>query len=334
MIFQDEIDKGYEMKAFVYEAYGPASVLKLMKVQKPNPKSDEVLIKIEANSINPADWRRMVGEPRFLRLSTGLFSPKDQILGADVAGVVEAVGEHVTRLKIGDAVFGEISLGGFAEYVCVREDLLELKPNNLSFAEATAVPLAGNTALQALRDKGNVQPGQTVLINGASGGVGTFVVQIAKAFGAHVTAVCSTRNVELVKRIGADEVIDYTKEDFAKNGRSYDLILDIVGNRTLADYKTALNPTGTCVMIGFTTLPHMFKVMVQGSWHSRRTQQKILILNAEINREDLKVLRELIESGKVKPVIDKTYPFMKLPDAVDYVFDGHARGKVVVAIGS
>ncbi|MEM7331881.1 MAG: NAD(P)-dependent alcohol dehydrogenase [Chloroflexota bacterium] len=320
------------MDAFEYETYGSPNVLKLNHIDKPSPKSNEVLIKIKAVSINPADWRRMEGDPFFIRFEAGLLKPKKKILGADVAGIVDAVGEQVTKFRIGDAVFGEIEVGGFAEYVCVSEDILAAKPANLTFPEAAAVPLAGNTALQGVRDIGQVQLGQSVLINGASGGVGTFAVQLAKHFGAHVTAVCSTRNVELVRSIGADEVIDYTKEDFANNGRYYDLIIDIVGDRKVAEYRSALNPTGRVVVIGFTTLPHMLKVLAQGALVSMRTQQSFVPLNATINTDDLAYLKSLLEAKKIKPVIDQEYAFNQIPEAVTYLSKGRARGKVVVAV--
>ncbi len=320
------------MKAFVYENYGAPSNFKLKEVEKTTPQADEVLIKVEAVSLNPADWRRMRGDPFLIRLDTGMFSPKKPILGADVAGRVEAVGENVTRFKSGDEVFGEIATGGFAEYVCKPADILVHKPANLSFAEAAAVPLAGNTALQGLRDKGQIQSGQTVLVNGASGGVGTFAVQLAKSFGATVTGVCSTRNLELVRSIGADHVIDYTKEDFAQSGQRYDVVLDIVGDRSIADYERTLTPTGICVLIGFKTMSHMLKVLLQGMWLSRRSGQKITSLNAQINTEDLMVLKDLIESGQVMPVIDKCCQFNELPQAMAYLETGRARGKVVIGM--
>lgn len=318
------------MQAFVYEKYGTPHVLELKEVNKPTPTAGELLVKVEAMSVNPADWRRLKGDPFMVRLDIGLFKPKYGILGADIAGRVESVGTSVTQFKPGDAVFGDIGAGGFAEYVCTTEDKLVLKPTNLSYAEAAAVPLAANTALQAVRDKGNVQPGQQVLINGASGGVGTYAVQIAKLLGATVTAVCSTRNMEMVRSIGADHVIDYTKEDFSENGRQYDVMLDIVGNRTVAAYQRNLSPEGSCIIIGFTTMSHMFKVMLQGAWASKRGNQKIAPMNATINQKDLGFLKKLLEADGVKPVIDRCYPFHELPEAVGYVANGHAQGKVVI----
>ena len=320
------------MKAFVHEEYGPPDVLELKEVEKPTPKANEILVKIQAMSVNPKDWRGIQANPFLIRLERGLFKPKIKILGADIAGRVEEVGANVTQFKPGDDVFGDIATGGFAEYVCTTEDKLVHKPSSLSFAQAAAVPLAANTALQALRDKGKVQPRQKVLINGASGGVGTYAVQIAKSFGATVTGVCSIRNLEMVRSIGADHVIDYTKEDFTQNGQTYDLILDIVGNRSASDYTRALSPEGTCVVIGLTTMAHMFKVMLQGAWVSKTGSQKIAPMNANINPKDLGILKGLIEAGKVKPVINRCYSFNEIPEAVGYVAKGHARGKVVITM--
>lgn len=319
------------MKAFVYEKYGSPNVLELRELEKPTPQADEVLVKIVAAAVNPTDWRSMRGDPFLVRLEAGLFKPKSGILGADIAGRVEAVGANVTQFKPGDEVFCDIRAGGFAEYACAAEDRLVLKPSNLSFAEAAAVPKAAITALQSLRDAGQTQPGQTVLINGASGGVGTFAVQIAKSFGAIVTGVCSTRNLEMVRSIGADHVVDYTKEDFTRRDQSYDLILDTVGNRSVADYQRALNPGGIGVIVGFTTMTHMFKTMLRGAWVSKRGNQKIAPMNANINQKDLDFLKGLIEAGDVKPVIDKCYPFGEIPDAVAYLEKGHARGKVIIS---
>ena len=252
------------MKAIVYTKYGSPDVLQLKEVEKPTPKDNEVLVKVHAASANPADWHLMRAEPFLARLENGLLKPKNTKLGADIAGRVEAVGRNVTQFQVGDEVFGGMplnELGGFAEYVCAPEELLALKPAKLTFEQAAAVPLAAFTALQGLRDKGQIQPGQKVLINGASGGVGTFAVQIAKSFGTEVTGVCSTRNLDMVRSIGADHVIDYTQEDFTKNGQRYDLIFDAVGNRSVSDYKRALSPNGICAVAGFTTLSRLFQVM-------------------------------------------------------------------------
>lgn len=320
------------MKAIVYTKYGSPDVLELKEVEKPMPKEDEVLVRVHAMSVNPADWRRMRGAPFLARLDTGLLKPKYRVLGADIAGRVDAVGANVTQFKPGDEVFGDISTGGFAEYACTTEDKFVLKPSNLSFEEAAAVPLAANTALQGLRDKGQIQPGQKVLVNGASGGVGTFAVQIAKSFGATVTGVCSTGNLDMVRSIGADHVVDYTKEDFTRNGHVYDLIFDAVGNCSVADYKRVLAPKGTCVIIGFTTMAHMFKVIFQATLVSKRGSQKIAPMNAHINQEDLDFLKGLIEADKIEPVIDRRYPFSEIPEAVEYLERGHGRGKVIITV--
>ncbi|MDJ0753540.1 MAG: NAD(P)-dependent alcohol dehydrogenase [Ardenticatenaceae bacterium] len=318
------------MKAFKHERYGASDVLELQEVQKPVAGAGEVLVKTQAAALNPADWRTMRGDPFFIRLETGLFQPKFGILGADIAGRVEAVGPGVTRFKPGDEVFGDIGAGGFAEYACAPEEKFALKPTNLSLAEAAAVPKAAITALQGIRDYGQTQPGQTVLINGASGGVGTFAVQIAKSLGAIVTGVCSTRNLELVRSIGADHVVDYTREDFTN--QTYDLIFDAVGNRSVGDYQRALKPAGIGVIAGFTTLTHMVKIMLLGPWISKRGGQKIAPMNANINQKDLGFLKGLIEAGHVKPVIDRCYPFGQIPEAVAYLEKGHARGKVVITV--
>jgi NADPH:quinone reductase-like Zn-dependent oxidoreductase len=279
----------------------------------------------------------MRAEPFLARLANGLLKPKNTRLGADVAGSVEAVGSSVTQFEAGNEVFGELplnALGSFAEYVCAPEDLLALKPANLTFEQAAAVPLAAFTALQGLRDFGQLQPGQKVLINGASGGVGTFAVQIAKAFGAaEVTGVCSTRNLDLVRSIGADQVIDYTQEDFTRTGQRYDLIFDAVGNRSVADYQRALRPNGICSVAGFTTLSRLFQVMLLGAWVSKTGNKKIgLMETAKANKKDLLFIKELLETGKVVPVIDRRYSFAETADAIRYLEAGHARGKVVITI--
>lgn len=322
------------MKAFVYEEYGPPDVLQLKEVHRPTPGADEVLVKINAVALNPADWRSLRSDPFFVRFDTGLVKPRNRILGADIAGCVEAVGANVTQFKPGDAVFADIGAGGFAEYVCTTEDKLVLKPSNLSFAEAAAVPKAANTALQALRDYGQTWAGQSILINGASGGVGTFAVQIAKSYGATVTGVCSTRNLDLVRSIGADQVIDYTEDDFASGDQTYDLILDVVGNRSVADYQRALNPDGVALLIGFTTMARMFKSILVGAWVSKRSHQKIAPMNANINQNDLGALKRMVEAGEVKPVIDRCYPFHEIPEAMTYLETGRARGKVAIRIGA
>jgi NADPH:quinone reductase-like Zn-dependent oxidoreductase len=321
------------MKAIVYTEYGSPDVLQFKEVEKPVPGDDEVLIKVHAASANPLDWHLMRGAPFIARFDNGLLKPKNKILGADVAGQVEAIGRNVTQFQPGDAVFGDVFPGGFAEYVCAAEDKLALKPDNLSFEAAAAVPVVGFTALQGLRH-GQIQPGQKVLVNGASGGVGTFAVQIAKSFGTEVTGVCSTRNLEMVRSIGADHVIDYTQEDFTQNGQQYDLIYDAVGNRSVSDYRQALSPQGTCVIAGFTTLSRLFQHVVLGAWVSMTGSKKIgLMGTAQSNKEDLLFIKSLLEDGKVVPVIDRRYPLSETAVAIRYLEKGHARGKVIITLG-
>ncbi len=324
------------MRAIVYHKYGSPDVLQLKEVEKPTPKDDEVLIRIYAASANALDWHYMRGTPFLARLVNGLQKPKNTKLGADVAGRVEAVGRNVTQFQVGDDVFGCIpinELGSFAEYVCAHEDALALKPAKMTFEQAAAVPLAAFTALQGLRDKGQIKLGQKVLINGASGGVGTFAVQIAKSFGTAVTGVCSTENVDMVRSLGADQVIDYTREDFTKNGQRYDLIFDAVGNRSVSEYKRALSPNGICAVAGFTTLPHLFQVLVLGSWVSRTGSKKIgQMETAKPNQKDLVFVKELLEAGKVVPVIDRRYTLREVPEAIRYLEAGHAKGKVVITV--
>ena len=321
------------MKAIVFTQYGSPDVLHLNEVEKPTPKDDEVLVKVVAASANPLDWHRMRGAPFLARLSEGFLKPDNPRLGADIAGRVEAVGKNVTEFKPGDEVFGDVGAGGFADYVCTREKNVVLKPGNLSFEAAAAVPVAALTALQGLRNTGHIQAGQTVLVNGASGGVGTFAVQIAKSFGAEVTGVCSTRNLDMVRSIGAIHVIDYTQTDFTRNGQHYDLIYDAVGNRSVSDYKRALNPQGRCVIAGFTTLPRLFEHMILGPWVSRNARQKIgLMATATVNKQDLIVIKELLEAGKVVPVIDRRYPLSEVAEAIRYLEAGHAQGKVIVTV--
>ncbi len=324
------------MKAIVYTEYGSPDVLQLKDVEKPTPKDDEVLIKVHAASVNAADLHLLRADPFLVRLSSGLLKPKNEILGADIAGRVEAVGRNVKQFKPGDEVFGDISgcgWGGFAEYVCARENALVLKPANSSFEEAAAVPMAAVTALQGLRGKGQIQSGQKVLINGASGGVGTFAVQIAKSFGAEVTAVCSTGNLDRMRSIGADHVIDYTQEDFTQNGHRYDLILAANGYHPISDYKRVLTPKGTYVMTGG-SMAQMSQAMLQGPWISMSGSQKMGNLLAKPNNADLAFMKELLEAGKVKPVIDRRYPLAEVPEALRYLEEGHAQGKVVITIGT
>src|ERR1035437_2548533 len=278
------------MKAIVYTKYGSPDVLKIREVQKPSPNDNEVLIKVHAASVNPAELHLLRGDAFVTRFYSGLLEPKHTILGADISGKVEALGRNIKQFQIGDEVFGDLSncgWGGFAQYVCARENALGLKPANLPFEEAAAVPLAAIAALQGLRNKGKIQQGQKVLINGASGGVGTFAVQIAKSFGTEVTGVCSTRNLDMVRSIGADHVIDYTQVDFSRNGQHYDLIFDAVGNRSVSDFKRALSPNGICAVAGFTNFSHLLKVVVLGSWVSLTGSKKIgLMETAKPNNKD------------------------------------------------
>lgn len=323
------------MKAIIYTEYGSPDVLQLKEVAKPVPADNEVLVKIHAASVNAADWRLMRAEPFLARLHTGLFKPtRLQILGADIAGRVEAVGKDVTQFKAGDDVYGDVfasDLGGFAEYKCARESELVLKPTNLTFEAAAAVPLAALTALHGLRDKGQIKPGQKVLINGATGGVGTFAVQIAKHFGTEVTAVCSTGKADLVRSLGADHVIDYTQEDFTRSGKQFDLILAVNGNRSIFDYKRALSPDGIYVMAGGKS-KQLFQALLLAPWLSRSGKQTFGALSSKPNQTDLLYMKYLLESGKIKPVIDRYYPLSKVPEAIRYVEEGHANGKVVVTV--
>ncbi len=319
------------MKAIVYEKYGSPDVLELREVKKPIPKDNEVLIKVHAASVNAYDWHFLTADIFLIRLmGGGLLKPKNTRLGADIAGRVEAVGRNVKQFQPGDEVFGMVR-GGFAEYACAPENVLALKPINLSFEEAAAVPMAAVTALQGLRDTGQIQPGQKVLINGASGGVGTFAVQIAKSFGAEVTAVCSTRNLDQARSLGADHVIDYTKEDFTQSGQQYDLILAANGYHSLSAYKRALTPKGIYVMAGG-SMAQIFQAMLLGSWMSETGGKKMGGVSAKRNQKDLAFLKELVEAGKVVPVIDRRYPLSEAVEALRYLGEGHARGKVVIIV--
>jgi len=324
------------VKAAVYFNYGPPDVIQIADIEKPIPKDDEVLIKVRAASVNPADWRLMRGVPSIFRILFRLRKPtKTQPgrLGHDVAGQVEAVGKNVTQFKPGDAVFGA-GHGALAEYACASESKLARKPDNVTFEQAASVPVAALTALQGLRDKGHLQPGHKLLINGAAGGVGTFSVQIAKSFGADVTGVCSTRNIDLVRSLGADRVIDYTREDFAQSSQHYDLILDNVGNHSLSACRRVLNPQGVCVIAGAPKdaavffLTHAIATPVL----SRFVSQKFVMFMAEINKEDLATLGDLMKTGKVTPVIDRRYSLAEVADALRYLEEGHARGKVVITL--
>ncbi len=324
-----------KMKAIVYTHYGSPDQLRLAEVPKPTPAADEVLIKVRATGLNARDWRMLRADPFLVRMMNGLFKPRNTILGADVAGTVETVGAAVTRFRPGDAVFAELSIdrsGGLAEYTCAAENAIAPKPANLSFEEAAAVPMAALTALQSLRDDGKVQPGQNVLIYGASGGVGTFAVQMAKVLGAEVTAVCSTTKMDMARALGADHVIDYTREDFSKNGRQYDLILAANGNRSLSDYERALTPTGIYVMAGGGT-SQLFQAMLLGRFKTKAGGKTMRSVSAHTSQADLVLITALLEAGKIKPVMDRCYPLSETAEAMRYLEAGHAKGKVVISVG-
>jgi NADPH:quinone reductase-like Zn-dependent oxidoreductase len=323
------------MKGVVYRCYGSPDVLKLESIEKPTPKPDELLVRVHAASVNPLDWHFMRGKPYVVRMEAGFGRPEDPRIGVDFAGTVETVGASVTRFKPGDEVFGGRD-GAFAEYVTVREERAVVpKPANATFEQAAALPIAAITALQALRDKGRIQSGQKVLINGASGGVGTFAVQIAKSYGADVTGVCSTRNLDLVRSIGADQVIDYSHEDFTRSGQHYDLIVDTVGSHSLLAYRRALTPQGVLVIVGAANGGDWLgplAVWLEARMLSRFVGQQFVPLLAQMKPDDLAVLAGLVNSGKLTPVIDRRYPLSQLPQAVRYVEQGHARGKVVIDV--
>jgi NADPH:quinone reductase-like Zn-dependent oxidoreductase len=323
------------MKAAVFTRYGPPDVVQITDVEKPVPKDDEVLIKVRAASVNAGDWHIMRGTPYLLRVMVGLRKPKITRLGMDVAGQVEAVGRNVTQFKPGDEVFGACR-GAFAEYACTSESSLVTKPNNVTFEQAGSVPVAALTALQGLRNKGQIQPGQKVLINGAAGGVGTFAVQIAKWFGADVTGVCSTRNVEMVGSIGADQVVDYTREDFTKGTQRYDLIFDSVGNHSLSACRRVLNPKGIYIVNGGPNGRWMGPLTrgIRARMLSPFVSQSLVMFLTRRSKEDLAVMHELMRAGKVTPVIDRSYTLSEVPEAIRYLEEGHARGKVVITLGN
>ena len=321
-----------QMKAIVHRCYGPPEALEFENIERPVVADDEVLVRVQAASVNPLDWHYMRGTPYIMRMDSGVGAPESPRLGVDFAGTVEAVGRNVERYRPGDPVFGG-KFGAFAEYVAVREDrALARKPDNVTFEQAASVPIAAVTALQALRDKGRIQPGQKVLINGASGGVGTFAVQIAKAYGAEVTGVCSTRNVELVRSIGADHVVDYTRNDFTKGEQRYDLVLDMVGNHPLLALKRVVTPQGIVVIVGgkegrwISPMDRPIKAFVLSPFVS----QEMVMLLADLNQKDLAVIANLMQAGKVTPVIDRRYRLSEVPEAIRYLEEGHARGKVVI----
>jgi NADPH:quinone reductase-like Zn-dependent oxidoreductase len=321
------------MKAIVRSAYGPPDRLELREVEQPEVADDGVLVRVRATSVNRGDWYGLTGRPYVVRPMMGLLKPRSQLLGGDFAGTAEAVGKDVTDIAPGDEVFGGRD-GAFAEYVCSRNGVAR-KPANLSFEEAAAVPVAALTALQGVRDKGRLEPGQKVLINGASGGVGTFAVQIAKALGADVTAVCSTRNVEQAESLGADRVVDYTREDFTRSGTRYDIVFDVAGSRSWSEVRRVLEPHGTLVMVGapegdrwLGPVSHLAKVRLA----SLRSDPKAVFFIAKFNKPDMDVLRELVESRKVKPAIERRYELSEIADALRYMGEGHAQGKLVVTV--
>jgi NADPH:quinone reductase-like Zn-dependent oxidoreductase len=326
------------VKALVRDNYGSPDVLELVDLDKPEPGDGEVLLRVNATSVNPADWHILRGDPYFARLQLGLREPKDKVLGCDVAGQIEVVGNDVRMLRPGDEVFGSPfvhGFGAFAEQLRISEDLLASKPANLSFEQAAAVPLAASTALQGLRDHGGIEPGQKVLIVGASGGVGTFAVQIARSFDAEVTGVCSTRNVEMVRSLGADHVIDYTREDFVQDGRNYDLIFQLAGTRSPSECRRALAPKGTLVLSSGESdgrwigpVGRIIKALVLSPF----VGQKMVSFTVQPNKADLQFLKQLIEDGNLTPVIDTTYPLAEVPEAIRYLEEGHARGKVVISV--
>jgi len=320
------------MKAIVYTKYGPPEVLQLKEVAKPIPKDDEVLIKVQAVSVNRSDWEGLRGKPLYARIG-GLLKPRRQILGSDVAGRVEMAGRNVRRFQPGDEVFGDIlpRLGGFAEYVRARESALALKPASMTFEEAAAIPQAAVIALQGIRDKGRVQPGHKVLVNGAGGGAGTFAVQLAKLYGAEVTGVDNTGKLNFMRSLGADHVIDYTREDFTRDGKQYDLIFDVVAHRSIFAYKRALRSNGSYFLAGG-SVATILQILLLGAWIRATTGMRIRILAVQPNTEDVDFMKELIEAGKVTLVIDKTYPLSEVPEAIGYVGEGDARGKVVITV--
>jgi NADPH:quinone reductase-like Zn-dependent oxidoreductase len=316
------------MRAFIYERYGPPETLRLAEVAKPTPDAGEVMVKVLAASVNAADWHVLRGKPLFSRATLGLLRPKHKILGVDVAGQVEAVGPGVTRFQPGDQVYANLldhGYGGFAEYVSVPMAVMSLKPANLSFEEAAAVPMAAVTALQGLRHHGDIQPTQQVLINGATGGVGTFAVQLAKAYGAEVTAVTSTSNLDLVRSLGADHLVDYTTTEFVRSGRRYDRILDTVGNRSVSDLRRVLAEGGKAAVTGFTSMRRLLGVSLRGG-------KDVAQVQAHVTAKDLELLSELITAGKVRPQIERRYRFAEIPAAIAYLEQGHARAKVVAEV--
>ena len=317
------------MKAIRFRRYGPADALECVETGKPQPGDDEVLLRVRAASVNPLDWRFLRGRPFVFRLMLGLGKPKDPRIGRDVAGTVEAVGRNVTRFQPGDPVFG-VCYGAFAEYACAKQTKIAPMSNDSTFEQAAATPVAASTALQGLRDHGRIRAGQKVLINGAAGGLGTFAVQIAKSFDAEVTGVCSTRNLEMVRSIGADHVVDYTQRDFTRDDVRYDLIFDAVGNHSLFALRRVLNPDGACVLVGAHSVWKFLLRTPIAALMSRLGDRRLVAFVARITPEDLAVIAELMASGKVVPVIDRTYPLAETGAALEYAQAGHSRGKVII----
>ncbi len=320
------------MKAVVYEKYGSPDVLEVREVEKPTPTDDQVLVKVHAVSINGSDWEGLIGRPLYVRIG-GLFKPGHPILGSDIAGRVEFVGKNIKEFQPGDQVFGEIPGygGGFAEYVCVPETALARKPAGLTFEQAAAIPQAAVIALQGIRDKGQVQPGQHVLINGGGGSVGTFAVQLAKLYGAEVTGVDNTGKLDYMRSLGADHVIDYTRQDFTKNGKQYDLILDVVADRSVFAYERALFPNGNYFFVGG-SVATLFQILLLGPWIKKSAGKNIRLLVVQSNLKDLVFITELCQAGQVVPVIDRRYPFSEVPEALRYHGQGLAKGKVVITL--
>ncbi len=320
------------MKAVVYTEYGPPDVLQMKEVAKPIPKDDEVLIKIQAVSLNRSDWEGLIGKPLYARIG-GFLKPRRHILGSDVAGRVETAGKNIRRFQAGDEVFGDImgSMGGFAEYVCAPENALALKPAGMTFEEVAAIPQAAVIALQGIRDKGQVQSGQKVLINGAGGGAGTFAVQLAKLYGAEVTGVDNTGKLDFMRSLGADLVIDHTQQDFTKNGKQYDLILDVIAHRSAFAYRRALRPNGSYYCVGG-SVATMLQILLLGPLIRRTTGKKIRVLAVQPNLKDMLYITELYEAGKVVPIIDRRYPLSEVPEALRYLGEGRAKGKVVISL--
>ena len=320
------------MKAIVHTKYGPPEVLRLEEVAKPTPRDDEVLIKVRAASVNRSDWENLMGKPLYARVG-GLRKPRRQILGSDIAGRVEAVGKNTRRFQPGDEVFGLLwgYKGGFAEYVCARESALAPKPASMTFEEAAAIPQAASIAVQGIRDKGRVQPGQKVLISGAGGGAGTFAVQLAKLYGAEVTGVDNTGKLDIMRSLGADHVVNYTREDFTKNGNQYDLILDVVAHRPVFAYKRALRPNGRYFVAGG-SVATLLQALLLGPWITGTTGKEVRVLAVQPDPKDIVYVTELHEGGNVVPVIDRCYPLSEVPEALRYLGEGRTKGKVVITM--